>query len=94
MLPSVHHNYLWTIFCYFLTTETIIQCSNEVSKCFDTNNTATTGTLLGVLYPRTTDSRQVLSLDATWKFRLVPKLDPEIGFRNKWYAQPLETVTD
>ena len=70
----------------------MVLCLAETSEYFDTYSASIHGHPMGVLYPRTTDSRQVLPLDATWKFRLAPELDPEIGFRNKWFTQPLEEV--
>ena len=50
--------------------------------------------LLGVLYPESTESRKVLSLDGSWDFRLAPEFDPDAGFREKWYAQPLKKVNE
>lgn len=43
----------------------------------------------GGLYPRESESREVRSLDGLWKFRLSPLHDPNQGFREKWYQQPL-----
>ncbi|XP_042211012.1 beta-glucuronidase-like isoform X1 [Homarus americanus] len=43
----------------------------------------------GGLYPRESESREVRSLDGLWNFRLAPLEDPEKGFREEWYAQPL-----
>lgn len=42
-----------------------------------------------ILYPRESQSRQVKSLDGLWSFKLSPKDDQEIGFRNKWYNEKL-----
>ena len=50
--------------------------------------------LLGVLYPESTESRKVLSLDGSWDFRLAPEFDPDAGFRDEWYAQPLKKVNE
>lgn len=46
----------------------------------------------GILYPIETESREVKSLDGIWNFRLAPRLDPDLGFRQQWYSQPLEKV--
>nr|XP_045617692.1 beta-glucuronidase-like isoform X2 [Procambarus clarkii] len=43
----------------------------------------------GGLYPRESASREVRSLDGLWNFRLSPLQDPDKGFREEWYAQPL-----
>lgn len=43
----------------------------------------------GGLYPRESPSREVRSLDGLWDFRLAPLLDPDKGFTEKWYTQPL-----
>ncbi|XP_068249999.1 beta-glucuronidase-like isoform X5 [Palaemon carinicauda] len=43
----------------------------------------------GGLYPRESSSREVKSLDGLWNFRLAPLLDPDQGFREEWYSQPL-----
>ncbi|XP_045127960.1 beta-glucuronidase-like isoform X2 [Portunus trituberculatus] len=43
----------------------------------------------GGLYPRESPSREVRSLDGLWNFRLAPLLDPDKGFREHWYSQPL-----
>lgn len=46
----------------------------------------------GGLYPRESISREVRSLDGLWNFRLSPLHDPDKGFREEWYAQPLGKV--
>ncbi|XP_069954209.1 beta-glucuronidase isoform X6 [Cherax quadricarinatus] len=43
----------------------------------------------GGLYPRESVSREVRSLDGLWNFRLSPLQDPDKGFREEWYSQPL-----
>ncbi|XP_063847967.1 beta-glucuronidase-like isoform X3 [Scylla paramamosain] len=43
----------------------------------------------GGLYPRESPTREVRSLDGLWDFRLAPLLDPDKGFREHWYSQPL-----
>ncbi|XP_071538657.1 beta-glucuronidase-like isoform X2 [Panulirus ornatus] len=43
----------------------------------------------GGLYPRESASREVRSLDGLWNFRLSPLHDPDKGFREEWYAQPM-----
>ncbi|XP_064089809.1 beta-glucuronidase-like isoform X6 [Macrobrachium nipponense] len=43
----------------------------------------------GGLYPRESASREVKSLDGLWNFRLAPLQDPDKGFREEWYSQPL-----
>ncbi|MPC80293.1 Beta-glucuronidase [Portunus trituberculatus] len=47
----------------------------------------------GGLYPRESPSREVRSLDGLWNFRLAPLLDPDKGFREHWYSQPLSLVS-
>ncbi|CAH2080044.1 unnamed protein product, partial [Iphiclides podalirius] len=42
----------------------------------------------GALYPQTTETRDLRTLDGIWNFRKSPT-DPEYGFRNDWYAQDL-----
>lgn len=43
----------------------------------------------GGLYPRESPSREVRSLDGLWDFRLAPLHDPDKGFQDEWYSQPL-----
>jgi hypothetical protein len=51
-------------------------------------------TLSGILYPRESESREVVSLDGIWKFRTSPTQDQEKGFRNKWFSTNLEEVSN
>lgn len=47
-------------------------------------------TVSGILYPRESESREVVSLDGIWKFRTSPTEDQEKGFKNKWFSTDLE----
>jgi beta-glucuronidase len=51
-------------------------------------------TVSGILYPRESESREVISLDGIWKFRTSPTEDQEKGFRNKWFSTDLEEVSN
>lgn len=51
-------------------------------------------TVSGILYPRESESREVISLDGIWKFCTSPNEDQEKGFRNKWFATDLEEVSN
>ena len=42
-----------------------------------------------LLYPRDSSSRESKSLDGLWNFKLSPKQDPDISFREAWYSGPL-----
>ncbi|XP_029840574.2 beta-glucuronidase isoform X1 [Ixodes scapularis] len=42
------------------------------------------------LYPRESESREVKLLDGVWKFRVCTQEDQDAGFREKWFARPLE----
>ena len=44
---------------------------------------------LALLYPRDSSSRESKSLDGLWRFKLSPKSDPDVGFREAWYGGPL-----
>lgn len=43
----------------------------------------------GGLYPRDSPFREVKSLDGVWNFRLSPKDDPDQGFTEFWFSEPL-----
>ena len=45
----------------------------------------------GILKPQDSETRETKSLDGMWRFRLAPRLDPDMGFREKWYNQSLDT---
>lgn len=50
----------------------------------------------GILYPRESESREVKSLDGIWSFRLDGAQglqDPETGFKEAWYMEPLSQVS-
>ena len=42
-----------------------------------------------ILYPRNSISREQISLDGVWDFKTSPSLDPQKGFREKWYEKAL-----
>ncbi|XP_063236028.1 beta-glucuronidase-like [Bacillus rossius redtenbacheri] len=45
---------------------------------------------VGGLYPRQTASRDLLSLDGLWNFRLTPTSDSQQGYKQQWYKQQLK----
>jgi hypothetical protein len=58
----------------------------------------TLGTILhtsisGILYPRESESREVVLLDGIWKFRVSPAEDQEKGFTKKWFSTNFEDVS-
>eukprot|EP00094_Tigriopus_californicus_P005011 TCALIF_04825-PA protein Name:"Similar to Gusb Beta-glucuronidase (Mus musculus)" AED:0.10 eAED:0.10 QI:0/0/0/0.71/1/1/7/0/1725 len=48
----------------------------------------------GHLFPQDSESRETRSLDGIWHFRISPKLDPDFGFREKWFAKNLDQTSD
>ncbi len=46
----------------------------------------------GILRPQDSETRQTKSLDGIWKFRISPKYDTDIGFRETWFAKDLSTT--
>ena len=46
------------------------------------------------LFPRDSGSRESKSLDGLWRFKLSPKDDPDIGFRDSWYSAPLQAIVN
>ena len=46
----------------------------------------------GILYPRQSESREVVSLDGLWKFTTANKTNQDKGFVEKWFAKPLQLV--
>jgi len=58
----------------------------------------TLGTVLhtsvsGILYPRESESREVVSLDGIWKFRVSPAEAQDKGFAEKWFSTNFEEVS-
>ena len=49
---------------------------------------------LAILFPRDSTSRESKSLDGLWRFKLSPKDDPDIGFRESWFSAPLQVFVD
>ena len=49
-------------------------------------------TALAILFPRDSGSRESKSLDGLWRFKLSPKDDPDIGFRDSWFSGPLQAI--
>lgn len=47
----------------------------------------------GILYPQESESRERKSLDGIWNFRVAPRNDPELGFKQEWFKQPLSEVS-
>ena len=46
----------------------------------------------GILYPRPSESREVLPLDGLWKFTIGNKSEQNKGFNDQWYSKPLDQV--
>lgn len=46
----------------------------------------------GMLYPRQSETREILSLDGIWNFISSPNNDLLVGFREKWYKTQLKKV--
>lgn len=46
----------------------------------------------GILYPRESESREVVSLDGIWKFRISSAEAQEKGFAEKWFSTNFEEV--
>ena len=44
----------------------------------------------GLLRPQDSETRDTKYLDGMWRFRIAPRLDPDMGFRESWYKQPLD----
>ena len=42
-----------------------------------------------LLFPQDSEFRETKRLDGVWNFRISPSLDPELGFREKWFKAPL-----
>lgn len=47
----------------------------------------------GLLYPKDSSSRLVKDLDGIWHFRIDRSELRNEGFQEKWYSQPLESVS-
>lgn len=46
----------------------------------------------GMLYPRQSETREVVPLDGIWNFVHSPEHDLLAGFREKWYKKELKKV--
>ena len=46
----------------------------------------------GMLYPRSSESRVVKTLDGMWSFRLDDSPSRNAGFNEQWWKQPLKQV--
>lgn len=46
----------------------------------------------GILYPRESETRQVVSLDGLWNFVVPNTSNPFIGFEYYWYKKNLKEV--
>ncbi|KAI4455950.1 beta-glucuronidase [Holotrichia oblita] len=46
----------------------------------------------GLLYPKSSETRETISLDGIWNFVASPLTDPLVGFRNYWYKRRLTAV--
>jgi len=47
----------------------------------------------GILFPQDSETRERKSLDGIWDFRIAPRNDPDVGFREEWYNQRLAEVS-
>lgn len=47
----------------------------------------------GILYPRESETRQVVSLDGLWNFALPNTSNPFLGFEHHWYKKDLREVS-
>lgn len=47
----------------------------------------------GQLFPQDSESRETRSLDGIWHFKISPRFDPDIGFREKWFAKNLDQTS-
>lgn len=47
----------------------------------------------GILYPRESESREVVSLDGIWKFRISLAEAQDQGFAEKWFSTNFEEVS-
>ncbi|KAB0793397.1 hypothetical protein PPYR_13017 [Photinus pyralis] len=46
----------------------------------------------GMLFPRESETREILRLDGIWNFAVSPMLDPLVGFRQYWYKNDLSKI--
>ncbi len=46
----------------------------------------------GILYPKPSESREIITLDGIWKFVIANRSDQQRGFEEKWYQQSLHQV--
>jgi len=46
-----------------------------------------------ILYPVESESRELRTLHGLWNFKISPLSDQSIGFKEKWYAERFETVS-
>lgn len=47
----------------------------------------------GILFPIESETRERKSLDGIWNFRLAPRNDPDLGFREEWFKSSLSDVS-
>lgn len=48
----------------------------------------------GILYPRSSETRQIVSLDGLWSFVVPKPNNPLQGFDEHWYKKKLKDLTD
>ena len=46
----------------------------------------------GILYPKNSETREVVTLDGIWRFAVANKSAQNQGFEEKWFTQPLHKV--
>lgn len=51
-------------------------------------------TASGILYPRASETREVVSLDGIWRFRTSLEKKANAGFKQGWFLKELENAID
>ena len=46
----------------------------------------------GILYPRTSEARETLTLDGIWRFVIANRSEQHKGFEEQWFQRPLQQV--
>lgn len=71
-------------FCWFFFLLVLITLGEKVE--------VVSQNLGGILFPQDSETRERKSLDGIWNFRISPRNDPDLGFRQEWYSRPLSQV--
>ena len=48
----------------------------------------------GILYPRASESRELLTLDGMWRFTTTNRSNQNQGFKERWFSKSLHEVPD